>query len=287
MYSFEEVTSGVFLLKTPFSCVWTGIALVTGEKNYLIDSGADEPEVYLIPALERLGLRLDDISYLLNTHSHGDHISGHYTLVNKYHLKTATFKGGEKNLIDPKSNAIRIRSKFPKHSPPPQSWLKGVSPTVCLGDGEVLDGRLKFISTPGHDDDCVCILDLKTKTLFTGDSLQANGTLSQGVAFYQDLKKYRQSVDKLLNEDIENIVCAHDYDGIGSVILSKEKVISAVNYCKNLPDEYQKIIESIVKEGFFKDEDIAIQLINRIGISMPEKLFLPLYTVNEHLKEIK
>ena len=287
MYSFEEIVKDVFLLKTPFSCVWTGIVLIKGEKNYLIDSGADEPEVYLIPALKELGLDITQIDCLLNTHSHGDHITGHYTLVNTYGLKIAVFKGGEKNLRDPKANAIKIRSKFPAFSPPPQSWLKGVDADILLDDHEVLDGRLKMISTPGHDDDCVCILDLQTKTLFTGDSLQANGTTSQGVAFYQDLNKYKNSVERLLKEDIENIVCAHDYDGIGSVIVGKENCQKALAYCKTLPNVYQQTIEQIITEGYEKPEEIAIQLINRIGIAMPEKLFLPLYTTTEHLKEIK
>ena len=132
MYSFEKVIDGIYLLKTPFSCVWTGIILISGEKNYLIDSGADEPEKYIIPALEKMNLKIEDIDYLINTHSHGDHVTGHYTLVNKYNLKTAVISNGVQNLQDPKSNAIRIRSKFPKHSPPPQSWLKGVTPTVCV-----------------------------------------------------------------------------------------------------------------------------------------------------------
>ncbi len=287
MCSFEKIIDSVYLLKTPFSCVWTGIVLITGEKNYLIDSGADEPEKYLIPALNDLGLQIQDVDYLINTHSHGDHVTGHYTLVNKYNLKTAVIVNGAQNLQDPKSNAIRIRSRFPKHSPPPQSWLKGVTPTLCVNDGEVLDGRLKFISTPGHDDDCVSILDTSTKTLITGDSLQANGTKSQGIAFYQDLKKYRATIDKLLDEDVENIICGHDYDGIGSVIISKQKCKEALQYCRKLPDVYQLEIEKILSEGYTKDEDIAIELINRVGIAMPEKLFLPLYTVNEHLKELK
>ena len=128
MYNFEKIIDDVYLLKTPFSCVWTGIILIKGEKNYLIDSGADEPEKYLIPALEQLNLKVSDIDWLLTTHAHGDHISGHYTLVNKYNLKTAVYEGGRNNLIDPKSNAIRIRTKFPEHSPAhrPQSAGSGI-----------------------------------------------------------------------------------------------------------------------------------------------------------------
>ena len=78
--SFEEVLPDIYLLKVPFGPVWTGIILVKGEKNILIDSSHLEPEKYLIPALADLGIKPGDISWLLNTHVHGDHIGGHYAL---------------------------------------------------------------------------------------------------------------------------------------------------------------------------------------------------------------
>ena len=88
MPKFEEVVKGIYVLKAPFSNLWTGITLIRGDKNYLIDSGADSPEVYLIPALTELGLKISDVDVLLNTHCHGDHITGHYELAEKYGLNT-------------------------------------------------------------------------------------------------------------------------------------------------------------------------------------------------------
>ena len=73
---FEEVLPDTYLLKVPFGPVWTGIILIKGEKNILIDSSHLEPESYLVPALEKLGMKLSDIDWLLNTHVHGDHIGG-------------------------------------------------------------------------------------------------------------------------------------------------------------------------------------------------------------------
>ena len=48
---FEEVLTGTYLLRIPFGPVWTGIILIRGEENILIDSSHLEPEPYLIPAL--------------------------------------------------------------------------------------------------------------------------------------------------------------------------------------------------------------------------------------------
>ena len=89
---FEEILPDTYLLKVPFGPVWTGVVLVRGERNILIDSSHLEPEKYLIPALDKLGMKIGEIDWLLNTHVHGDHIGGHYPLVSRYGLKTATLK---------------------------------------------------------------------------------------------------------------------------------------------------------------------------------------------------
>ena len=286
MYKFEKIFDDIYILRIPFSIVWTGVVLVKGEKNFLIDSGSEAPEKYLIPALEEMGMSLSDIDWLLNTHCHGDHITGHYDLVSKYGLKTATFEGGAKALADPASNAVRIRTKFPEHSPAPQCWLKGVVADKLLSDGEILDGRLQVIHTPGHDHDCVCWYDLKTKTIITGDSLQGNGTPTQGIGFYQSLSEYLSALDKLDSVDVENIILGHDYDGIGSVVLGKEESKKVLAYCRSCVDKYEALIEKYYNEGCKEPSDIALRLINEVGCGMPEKLFLALYTVTNHLNKI-
>jgi len=287
MYEFSEAVKDIFVLKAPFSIVWTGITLIRGEKNYLIDSGADAPEEYLIPALRKLGLEIGDIDYVLNTHCHGDHITGHYDLVHTYGRKTVAYEGAVGTLTDPASNAVRIRTKFPAHSPAPQSWLRGVTPDIVLKDGEVLDGRLKVISTPGHDFDCVCWYDIPTKTLITGDSLQGNGTPTQGVGFYQSLSDYEKTLSRLAGEDIENIILGHEYDGLGDFILGRDAVRRALAYCAEMPKKYEALIRSCVEAGETRPDAIAVRLINELGCGMPEKLFLALYTVTNHLERIK
>lgn len=79
MEHFREVQDGIFLLKSPFPPVWSGVTLVRGEELCLIDSGAsaDVADGVIRPALAELGLGLGDIDWLVSTHCHGDHIGGH------------------------------------------------------------------------------------------------------------------------------------------------------------------------------------------------------------------
>ena len=286
--SFEEVLPGTYLLKVPFGPVWTGIILVRGEKNFLIDSSHLEPEEYLIPALEEMGMRLTDIDWLLNTHVHGDHIGGHHALATRHGVKTATLASAADALRDPVKVAIRVRTRFPKNSPPPQSYLKGVEPDRLLDEGELLEGRFRAVSAPGHDDDCLVWIDTLTGTAFTGDSLQANGTVCQGVAFYRNLPAYRRTLAKLEGERIANIVCGHDYDGIGSVVRGREAVAGALRYSAERVALYGERIAAYVKEGVPVEEEpvsLARRLIGEVGCGMPEALFLALHTVSEHLRE--
>jgi len=285
---FEEVLPDTFLLKVPFGPVWTGIILVKGEKNILIDSSHLEPEKYLIPALDKLGMTLGDIEWLLNTHVHGDHIGGHHTLVTRYGLKTATLKSSADALRDPVKVAVRVRTRFPKNSPAPQSYLKGVEPDKVLEEGELLEGRFYALMTPGHDDDCLTWIDNNTLTAFTGDSIQANGTPTQGIGFYRNLSAYKSSLRKLSEVRLDNIVCGHDYDGIGCIAKGQAAVRAALKYSEERIELYDRKIKEYIGKGIAVEDEpvtLALKLIGEVGCGMPESLFLALHTVSEHLKQ--
>ena len=289
MMGFEALYPDIYLLKVPFSGLWTGVVLITGDENCLIDSGAKDTDVdqYILPALAELGMDLSSVKWLLNTHSHGDHIGGHARIRNLANLSVAAHTSSAPKVIDPVPYAIETRTKFPEHSPAPQCYLQGVPVDRILEDGEVIAGRLQVIHTPGHDNDCVCWYDIPTKTLITGDSLQGNGTPAQGVGFYKNLEEYLTSVHKLQQMPIENIICGHDYDEIGWNISGAEAVQAALKCCVDATDRYHDFILRQHQAGISDPVEIALELIRTHGCAMPEKLFLALYTVTQHLEKIE
>lgn len=288
MLHFEELYPDIYLLKVPFSGLWTGVLLIKGEENFLIDSGAKDTDVdqHIVPALAELGMDLHSIQWLLNTHSHGDHIGGHARIQNLATLKVAAHVSSAPKVADPVPYAIETRTKFPEHSPAPQCYLQGVPVDRILEDGEIIANRLQVIHTPGHDDDCVCWYDLKTKTLITGDSLQGNGTPAQGVGFYKNLEQYRSSLRKLQQLPIDNILCGHDYDEIGWNISGAEAVSKALQCCEAALTRYHHFILQQYQAGVTDPVELALALIRTHGCAMPEKLFLALYTVTQHLEQI-
>lgn len=283
MEGFETIADGISFLKIPFGPVWTGVVLVQGEENYLIDSGATAEDVdrYIIPALAEKKLTPGDIHWLLNTHCHGDHIGGHERLWQLGQMPVAAFELAAPKVADPVPYAVKIRTRFPEYSPLPQSQLRGVPVTRVLKDGEMLGERLQVIHTPGHDDDCICWYDVKTKTLITGDSLQANGTVCQGIGFYQDLPGYCRTLLRLQEMDVETILCGHDYDGIGWRIHGRDDVKAALCKCVEYVKTYHCFVEKQGEEGTDNPE-IARKLIETVGCGYPERLFMALYTVEQH-----
>ena len=226
------------------------------------------------------------LSYF-DTHSHGDHIGGHARIRNLTNLKVAAHKSSAPKVTDPVPYAVETRTKFPGYSPAPQVYLQGVPVDRVLEDGEVIAGRLQVIHTPGHDDDCVCWYDIPTGTLITGDSLQGNGTPAQGVGFYKNLDEYLCSLRKLQQIQIDHVICGHDYDEIGWNISGAEAVRSALQCCQAAVERYHDFILQQYQAGVSDPVEVALALIRKYGCAMPDKLFLALYTVTQHLGKIE
>lgn len=285
MELFEALGDGIYLLKTPFNGLWSGVYLIRREKNILIDSGASAETVdnTLLPALKHLGLKLSDLSYLLCTHTHGDHIGGHHRIKELANIPCGVLESGAEKLRNPLKYSKLIRDTFPRYSPKPPANLKGIEPDFLLKDSDTI-GPLKLIHTPGHDTDTVCFLDRETGTLLTGDSIQGNGTVLQGCALYMNLPEYRASMKKLQKESISTIITGHPYLPWDSAVLRNEKAANCLKNALEITDLYDKIIGSAMQTGERDSAKLAEHLIHTIGGQMPEYLFLALYTVTEHRK---
>ena len=96
-----------------------------------------------------------------------------------------------------------------------------------------------------------------------------------------------ESLKKLSTAGLENIVCGHDYDGIGSVIKGADEVSAALQYCADRVGLYDEKIKEYAAAGMSVEDEpvaMALKLIGEVGCGMPDQLFLALHTVNEHLK---
>lgn len=287
MANFEKILDSVYQLRVPFGDNWTGVTLVTGNENILVDTGAAANDVdsCIIPALAQLGMTLADIHWMIPTHIHGDHVGGCARLRELApHIRLACYAGSEERMKNPLAHSKAIRATFPGMSAPAPKVLDGVEPDLLLKDGEKL-GTLRLVFTPGHDTDACCLLEERTGTLITGDSLQLNGTTSQGCALLMDVNGYEETLARLKTMDeIQNILCGHDYLPIGPTAIGRSAAIKYLDACAACFAHDEGFVHGMMAAGITDAPAIARALIREVDGIEPPYLFLPLYTVTGFMK---
>lgn len=286
METFKPIAGAVYRLAVPFPGCWTGVALVLGEENVLVDSGgcAETVDSDILPALTAMGMDLADIDWLALTHIHGDHVGGCArlrTLSPK--LKIAAYAGSEARLADPLAYSREIRARFPGYSAEAPARLDGVKADRLLRDGDTV-GPLTLLHTPGHDTNCCSYFDPRSQTLLTGDSLQLNGTASQGCALLMDVGSYKATLERLIAMPVGHLVCGHPYLPLGAGADGPEAVRQYLTACLGCFEHDRGFVSGMAAAGETDPAVIARALIRSVGGREPKHLFLPLYTVTGYLQ---
>ncbi len=145
------------------------------ENNVFIvyEDGSDEALVIdvamgssqILQRLKELGLRA---SLIVNTHGHTDHTVEDENLRNATGAKLAIHELDAYRLAVSDEAAVSLGI-----SPRP------IEPDIQLADGQELNigqsTRLKVLHTPGHTEGSICLYEERTRQLFSGDTLFANG----------------------------------------------------------------------------------------------------------------
>ena len=163
--------------------------LVVEEELTLIDTGHRGSAPEIVECIRQLGRSPEEISLIILTHNHIDHVGGLAELKQLTKARVAIHKtdiGERKNLPSAKSEDIAIR----------------------LEGGEVLNplGGLEIIHTPGHTPGSISLFSPQNRLLIVGDAMRKrrdNLQLPFRTASF-DLTQAKDSIRKmsLLNFDI-------------------------------------------------------------------------------------
>lgn len=227
-----ELRAGIYMLlgEKPGSHVY----LIRGwDKNVLIDTGISSNHRNLIECFKQVGLKVEDIDLVVLTHEHFDHIGAA-----AFFFKTAVIAAHSlaANKIELQDEFVTLTRYHDAESKPfyAHLWLEDDA-LIALGNYE-----LRVIHTPGHTSGCICVYEQNERLLFSGDTVFANGTLSE-IATSGNISDYVNSLQRLSSLRIVEMCPGH-----GRISHTPEQDMKqAVVYARTLMQDSKMLFEAI------------------------------------------
>lgn len=196
-----QITRNVHALKIPFRLTaapglsidrFVYVYLIYGTEICLIDSGVASSEEVIFDYVRKTGRKISDISLIVQTHSHPDHIGATRTIKAETGCSVAVHPAEKAWIEDVKLQAAE------RPVPGFDQLVAGqVAIDRTLGEGDIIDLgcglKLHVLETPGHSKGSISLLLPGHNILFTGDAVPVAGE----VPVYEDVLASVRSVKRL------------------------------------------------------------------------------------------
>lgn len=151
--------------------------LIEGKECAIIETGTCHTVPYIMSVLNDYGLDESSVRYVIPTHVHLDHAGGVGTLMEDCpNAELVVHPFGSRHMIDPSKLAAGASAVYGAET---FKKLYGVLKPVSVErvieapdntDIKLGDRTLRFYDTPGHARHHFCVHDLKSNSIFTGDT---------------------------------------------------------------------------------------------------------------------
>jgi len=219
---FEEILKDLFFIERGWL---NGNHFVYRSKSpILIDTGyiSDFNETERL--ITELGVNISDVSLIINTHTHCDHIGGNKIIQQKSRCDIALHKFG-KYFIDNQDDW----STWWKYYNQEAAFFRC---TKALEDGDIIaigPHRFQVIYTPGHASDGIVLYNSQEKILISSDTLWENdmAVMTIRVEGSTALFHMQESLQKLESLDVKRVYPGHGrpFGDIREAILKSKKRI--------------------------------------------------------------
>jgi glyoxylase-like metal-dependent hydrolase (beta-lactamase superfamily II) len=185
--------------------------LIDGEELTLVDTGMPKSTKKILNYINKINRQPSNISKILLTHCHIDHVGSAYELKRitsakvGVHQEDADFVSGKKSMPVPKG-AMGILFKAMS----PFFKFKLVEPDITLQENDKI-GRLIVVHTPGHTPGSISLYDPARKVLFAGDTVRFTKGKINGPPerFTLNMHQAIQSIEKISQLDFDVMLSGH------------------------------------------------------------------------------
>jgi glyoxylase-like metal-dependent hydrolase (beta-lactamase superfamily II) len=238
-----QINKHVHAIRIPFTILmpwgfvdrFVYVYLIFGTNGVcLIDTGVSSSEQAIFDYLRAADRKVSDISLIIQTHTHPDHIGASRTIKGETACAVAVHPA-EKAWIE----NVQLQAK--ERPVPDFDTLVAGSLAVnrLLEDGEVFDLgcglKLKVFHTPGHSKGSISILLLGYNALFSGDAIPVPGELP----IYEDVLASVASIKKLKEvKDLQFLLPSWDEPRKGD--LAYRRMDEGLEYLQRIHDSVRK-----------------------------------------------
>jgi glyoxylase-like metal-dependent hydrolase (beta-lactamase superfamily II) len=200
--------------------------IVEGGRAAFIDTGTSHSLPLALAALEARGLGAASVDYVIPTHVHLDHAGGAGRMMQAFpNARLVVHPRGARHIIDPAQLMAGVMEVYGVEA---AAQLFGEVPPVPAArvfeapDQFVveLNGRpLRFLDTPGHARHHFCVVDARSRAIFTGDTFglsyreldSARGAfvLPTTTPVQFEPEALHQSINRLLDERPQQAFLTH------------------------------------------------------------------------------
>ena len=243
----------------------------------LLDSGiAGTPETSIRSELAEAGLRIEDVSLVINSHAHPDHMGGNSSLAE---ISSPVFAGPASEAGWLEDNDLLVRELWDAN---PDAYLMSPAERADLdeqlgervrvdrllrnGDEIVLgDATLRVITTSGHSPGHIAVHDADRGVLFTFDDVQGRGLPVAGSAewlapLYLDVDRYRGGLRRLRELDFTTMRPSHGDP------LDREAALARIDESLLFVDTADEFVREYVdRDRPVRLDELAVAMGTRLG----------------------
>lgn len=202
------------------------VVLSDEKEVVLIDCGYPKFLPLIKADAEAKGIDISKLTKIIITHHDFDHMGALAEFKREYpHIKVLSSIDDEK-YISGKEKSLRLQQAESIYDNLPEDQkenakqfqqfiesIENVQVDVCLRDKDSFSwcGGVEIVTTPGHMPGHISIYIKDSKTLISGDALvvEDNKLTIANPQYTLDIAEAKNSIKKLLNYEIDKIICYH------------------------------------------------------------------------------